>query len=150
MHIGFTGTQDGMVPWQKEALESYLRQALHGYPPSEAHFFHHGDCVGADAEAHEIAHALGFRVIIHPPKVSTKRAFCVLWSGDQYRPVADYLARNRCIVNECRTLIAAPKASQEELRSGTWATVRYARKAKKNIVILLPEYEIKWEALDHA
>jgi hypothetical protein len=33
-------------------------------------------------------------------------------------------------------LIATPESLTEELRSGTWATIRYARKIKKPCLIL--------------
>jgi len=36
--------------------------------------FHHGDCVGADADAHDIALAEGFAIIIRPPLGATQRA----------------------------------------------------------------------------
>ena len=47
-----------------------------------------------------------------------------------------YLERNRDIVDACDILIACPRTLKEELRSGTWATVRYARKVGKPVAIL--------------
>jgi len=47
MKIGFTGTRDGMTQHQKEQFVL----AMQDLSPSE---FHHGDCKGADAEAHDI------------------------------------------------------------------------------------------------
>lgn len=50
------------------------------------------------------------------------------------RPAKPYLERNKDIANEgIDGLIAAPSGWVEELRSGTWATVRYARKLKRTI-----------------
>lgn len=40
----------------------------------------------------------------------------------------DYLDRNREMVDGADVLIAFPKTAEEETRSGTWATIRYARK----------------------
>lgn len=48
----------------------------------------------------------------------------------------DPLARNRRIVAAVDVLIAAPETDREELRSGTWATIRYARAAGKPVVML--------------
>jgi outer membrane protein insertion porin family len=54
------------------------------------------------------------------------------------------LDRNRAIVDSCDVLIACPKGPEEQ-RSGTWATVRYARKQKKRIVIIWPDGEVTEE-----
>ena len=42
------------------------------------------------------------------------------------------------LVDACEVLLATPKGP-EKLRSGTWATVRYARKVGKRIVIIEPD-----------
>jgi predicted Rossmann fold nucleotide-binding protein DprA/Smf involved in DNA uptake len=49
------------------------------------------------------------------------------------------LDRNRDIVDAAAVLIAAPKEMTETLRSGTWATVRYARKQGKQVWIVWPD-----------
>jgi predicted Rossmann fold nucleotide-binding protein DprA/Smf involved in DNA uptake len=48
------------------------------------------------------------------------------------------LERNKDIVSESDFLIAAPDSKKERLRSGTWATVRHARKLGKRVMILEP------------
>jgi len=48
------------------------------------------------------------------------------------------LVRNRDIVDATDMLIAAPATRKEVLRSGTWATIRYAKKMKKWIYIIYP------------
>ena len=127
MKIGFTGTQKGMTNRQKQALATWLEQAAE---------FHHGDCIGADAQAHTLAQFQHCPIIIHPPINSTKRARC---SGALVvRPMKEYLARNHDIVDETDVLVAAPATHIEQMRSGTWATVRYARKKGKSIAILFP------------
>jgi hypothetical protein len=123
-----------MTDHQKKLVHKALDSFRH------IHKVHHGDCVGADAEFHEISRALGIAVHIHPPTKNGKRAFCA--HADIVRPVQDYLKRNRDIVDSCSVLLAAPNADKEKLRSGTWATVRYARKLGKKIFILLPAGEI--------
>lgn len=116
-----------MTPQQKEKLRSLLHHA---------DVFHHGDCIGADAEAHKIARAVGcFSIVIHPSDLVDQRAYCngnIVW-----KPRAP-LIRNRSIVSSTDLLIAAPATKDEVLRSGTWATIRYARKGKKPVVILEP------------
>src|SRR5688500_12413561 len=87
--------------------------------------FHHGDAVGADAEAHDIAAALGCAIVIHPPAEARQRAFK---PGPDIRPAKTYLIRNKNIVRETEMLIAAPAERIEQLRSGAWSTVRFARR----------------------
>jgi hypothetical protein len=122
-----------MTHQQIEAMDRVLLRV--GLGNIEA--FHHGDCVGADAEAHAIALERSLRIYLHPPDVDAKRAFCPEASFT-FAP-RPYLERNRAIVNACRVLIAAPSQSAEVLRSGTWATVRYARRTRRlHIYILEP------------
>jgi hypothetical protein len=42
-------------------------------------------------------------------------------------------------------VIAAPMSSAEILRSGTWATIRYARKAGKPVLIIWPNGELGFD-----
>ena len=52
-------------------------------------------------------------------------------------PPKPYLKRNEDIVNKCDVLIACPiDKNKEILRSGTWATIRKARKLNKTIYLL--------------
>lgn len=134
MLIGFTGTQLGMTLRQKDHLQRLMR-LLHG--EYSLHEFHHGDCIGADAEAHLIVcDVLGSdRIIKHPPIKNSKRAFCV---GGQELPARNYLDRNHDIVDAVKILIAAPNSMHEERRSGTWSTVRYARTKLVSVLILQP------------
>lgn len=109
------------------------------YRPTE---FHHGDCIGADAQAHQIATALRVWRVVHPPEDANKRALCF---GDRYMPAKPYLVRNREIVDVSDLLIAAIKEDAEELRSGTWSTIRYARKTRKPVLIISPSGRMHME-----
>lgn len=139
LHVGFTGTQVGMTPRQHLLLraELYKLDADHraAFP-----WFHHGLCVGADDESHGIvrAHSGAWSIWGHPPSNPAKRAEWRLSSCDRLSPEGPYLVRNHAIVDACSFLIAAPKGMEEERRSGTWATVRYARKKGVPVVILWP------------
>jgi len=79
---------------------------------------------------------LGFKIVIHPPKNPKQRAFC---KGHETREEKEYLVRDHDIVDECDLLIVVPKTRKEELRSGTWATVRYARKQGKQYSTIFPQ-----------
>lgn len=133
MKIGFTGTQLGMTERQKDALAADLWAMG---TEDEADEFHHGDCAGADAEADEIARSFGYLIVIHPPSNPAKRAFR-FQDGDVTLPEAPYLDRNKAIVEATDFLFAAPHGP-EELRSGTWSTVRYARARGKAHAVLEP------------
>lgn len=133
--IGVTGTRHGITDTQAYGLHLLLASLQ----PGE---LHHGDCLGADDAAHRlyVQYPLS-RVVIHPPDVDTQRAFCGnhrgLSESITLRPAAPYLVRNRAIVDACDLLIACPRTHREETRSGTWATVRYARSQNKPILIIV-------------
>lgn len=46
-----------------------------------------------------------------------------------------YMKRNDALVEHCDILLAFPETPEEQRRSGTWATVRRARKAGKEVHI---------------
>jgi hypothetical protein len=129
IRVGFTGTQRGMSQAQKDALYERIFR-LNGI--SE---FHHGDCIGADYQAQALVrkHSPDTELHIHPPTDGVKRAFCK--HGVVYPP-KHYLARNHDIVDRTDVLLAAPYTDTEQLRSDTWATIRYARKQGKQVIIL--------------
>lgn len=130
MKIGFTGTRSGMTAQQRVRLQTLLEEL--GVTE-----FHHGDCVGSDEQAHELASILGARVIVHPPSVKQWRAFC---TGDEIMPEHPYLIRNRHIVASVETMIATPGEMTERTRSsGTWATIRYSRWARCPINVIWPD-----------
>ena len=126
--IGFTGTRRGMTRAQQNALRSLLL--------SGSAKFHHGDCVGADEQAHDIARALGRAVVIHPASIPEQRAFK---SAQDIREPKPPLVRNKVIVRETDLLIAAPAEAMEQHRSGTWSTVRFARKMGRAVCIIRPD-----------
>lgn len=136
MLVGFTGTQNGMTELQQAGVLALL----HGCGPDDE--FHYGDCIGADHEAFEMAEKLDMVTVCHPPIIQAKRAFTR--AQIMLTPRA-YLERNHAIVLACDWLIAAPSGMDEELRSGTWATVRAARKQKKTIWFAFPDGTIKEE-----
>lgn len=136
--VGFTGTQNGMTDSQFRYVVTVL--AMRALVTSTVAFeqaeFHHGDCVGADAEASLVARAMGFRVVMHPPVDPSKRAFTI---ANVTRPPAPYLKRNEAIVDETDMLLATPATAREQTRSGTWATIRYALKNGKHVIVIKPD-----------
>jgi hypothetical protein len=133
MVIGFTGTRKGMTNDQKEKIKRILSD--HDRFPKIV-YVRHGDCIGADCEFHEIAVSMNIPVIIHPPIDDKNRANCNKFI--ECWPKKQYLDRDRDIVNNSDVLMAAPNTNKEKLRSGTWYTVRYARKMGKPIIMIYP------------
>jgi hypothetical protein len=131
-NIGFTGTHYGMSNDQKREFEEIIAQ----YSAANIVMFHHGDCIGADADADAIARAHGCHITIHPPIDESKRAFCHQRGASIIRPPYKYLDRNLHIVKDSTMLIATPGQDREMLRSGTWATIRAARRHKKPVLII--------------
>lgn len=128
INIGFTGTRDGMTGEQVRALVTLLR----GYREV---IFHHGDCLGSDDQAHTIAKDEGVKeIVIHPPENPKLRAY----RHGTLRKEKDFLDRNKDIVNECKFLIATPNTAVPRKRSGTWHTVRYAKKRGKSAWVIKP------------
>lgn len=132
MKIGFTGTQMGLTDKQYSALKLFL------LVKSSVDEFHHGDCIGADAQFHDIVCDGQNTIIIHPPTNQSKRAFCV-GENAQWREPKKYLKRNADIANECNVLIACPRTMEEEIKSGTWHTIRTMRRLDKKVVIIWPD-----------
>lgn len=149
MRIGFTGTQSGMTNFQKAMLANILKE-------EGCTEFIHGDCVGADSQANDIAIDCGIKYItIFPPDNPNKRAWkfdatknpilhkwewqeAIIGIKVRWAPRAPYLDRNKHIVDNCEMMIACPKEAEHTVRSGTWATIRYAWKVKRKIVIIPP------------
>jgi hypothetical protein len=52
-------------------------------------------------------------------------------------PEREYLQRNRDIVDATDVLLAAPDGP-ERVRSGTWSTVRYAYRAGRGVLLVMP------------
>lgn len=136
--IGFTGTQEGLTLRQKRLVVIRLRELkLKGYFTAI-----HGDCIGSDEFFGTAAAQLGYRVTIRPGTDkfgnSPKRAYSY---SDCERESDPYMIRNHKIVYDSTSMIACPKEMEEELRSGTWATVRYARKVGRPVDIIYPYEE---------
>lgn len=134
--VGFTGTSKGMSPEQKAAVKAYLLEIIAQHP-NETVEFHHGLCIGADEQAAAIAKELGCLIVAHPgfsPRNPNGRLFRSDFTGnDEVRAEKPHIKRDREIVDETQEMIAGPLGKAEEVRSGTWTTVRYAVKKGKSV-----------------
>ena len=130
-HIMITGTRQGLSDNQYKQVYNLLLDIYNSYDSFVV--LHHGDCIGVDAEVNKMARALGYTTIAHPCDIREKRAFSI---SDETLEPEKPLVRNRSMVDASTFVIAAPAQDEEVLHSGTWATIRYARKKGKNVRIL--------------
>lgn len=135
LRVGFTGTRLGMNQLQAEVFRNFIIEC------GAVDEFHHGDCIGADADAHEIINNLKIPIILHPPIDPKFRAYCK--RAFDTRVKKEYLARNRDIVDETNILVAVPEGFNELVRSGTWYTVRYAKKQLIGTYIIYMDGSVK-------
>ena len=132
--VGVTGAERGMN--DRQALNFWWLLSV--LKPAG---LRHGDCVGVDVQAAHLADSLDIPTFSHPgfspkyPEDSRFRAFHK--STTIYEPKT-FLERDEDIASKCSVLVACPAEPEEVLRSGTWATVRYARKYNTPRIILLP------------
>jgi len=142
--LAFTGTRRGLTDAQRSAL----RVVLAGYPGAT---LHNGCAEGADEECLELVYSgiLGrCSVVLHPAHLLRfiwAQSWQVGFNGHaDLRGVAGPLERNRRMVDAASVVIACPHGP-EERRSGTWSTVRYARKRGRDVVIVWPDGRIERE-----
>lgn len=132
--VGITASRHGLSTAQRRALTTFLHRArLAG-----AREFHHGCCVGGDEIGAQIAHNLGYRVVGHPPSVTTLMSNPACRISAELRAPRTYLTRDKHIVDECGALIGLPNRPEVWSGSGTWFTVHYAQLAKRPRLVILP------------
>lgn len=134
LNVGFTGTRRGMTDEQAQRVMTLLQRLANSYPNHEL-WGHHGDCIESDEQFHDIAKKCGYKIHIHPPVNKKLRAFR---KGDATELPKAYKIRNQDIVRESVILIATPHRMEKDgsqIYSGTWATVRIARRRNKPYVV---------------
>lgn len=130
--IGFTGTRSGLSKEQVFELSRLFVINSELYDT-----FLHGDCIGADAEADNIAYSLGYAIKMRPCTFHSMRAYCR--SGIIVAEPMPPLERNKLIVGDSKLMIACPKELKEVRRSGTWATIRHSIRTGTRLTIIYPD-----------
>jgi hypothetical protein len=133
---GFTGSSEPTTEAQRVAFGAFL-------PTSGMTKFRHGDCINADADAHEIVRTVlpGVHIHGHPPLRRAKRAFCQF---DTISKARQYFDRNDDIAEACEELLAMPR-QMAEAGGGTWDTIRKARRRHKPVTIFWPDGSVTRE-----
>ena len=139
VHWGCTGSSTIVTHAQVSMAMKWVAQ--NAWPT----WAHHGDCIYGDVAWHHIFRVTRTVLIgVHPPVNPIKRAWCV---GDKNYVEAEYLTRNRMIVDMITPggwLVAMPEGPEKD-RSGTWYTIRYARRSKKPVLIFWPNGHVTVE-----
>ena len=108
----------------------------------------HGGCIGADTDFDDMAADFNIVTEVYPTVLKSDHlARWYLLRNTSSRIVVHLplppLVRNKILAQRCKVLIATPKEDYERIRSGTWATVRYAREAHKRIYLVMPDGSVK-------
>lgn len=140
MNIGFTGTRYGMTYPQKRVALAILQDWKALIPERDEITVHHGSCIGADSEVHELAKLVGLRIVIHPPEDESKMAHLGIDDPDvTILPSKPYLARNRDIVETSSLMIGCVDSYEPHEHSGTWYTIDHANKKEIPVMIVFPD-----------
>jgi hypothetical protein len=129
-----------MTKAQRQAVSSVLWHYAGDDVALDVHA-HHGDCVGADAEFHQLCTGFKWWMVGHP-STHNLRAFC---DFDETRAPKSPLVRNRDIVQESGVMIATPFESVEKESGGTWRTIKLTRRGGKPLVLVLPDGTVSYE-----
>ena len=130
--VGFTGTRSITL-----ADMPIIRQIVTALPDN-AHVIT-GACIGVDAAVARVARQRGLHVHTVVPADRSRvdphwRDYCTTF--EEMPPGTDYRARNTRIVELSTDIIAIADRAEDDpksRRSGTWMTVRIARKAGKPV-----------------
>ena len=145
--IGFTGTQRVLAAAQACTLQAVLNR-LHMH---DIYAYHHGTCIGADEQFDAMIRLIdnpGSTIHIHPPLNQNKVAACCDRPAGARQMLVhikkDYLDRNADIVSKSHILIACPNTKHEVMRSGTWATIRCAKRQGVPFVVVFPDGSLRF------
>lgn len=138
--IAITGTRGRGRPlppllgWEEAIVETVLAGL------AEHSWLVVGGARGVDTVAARIGKQLGHRVYLVAPSAyydpgAHRYADDIEVAQAGITPAESYQIRNARMVELASSVIAFPKTAVEEIRSGTWMTVRMARKANKPVDI---------------
>ena len=140
MILGFTGSRAGMTDAQRMAFEQLLSE-------HKVAMFMHGDCVGADKQAHDIVEANypGISILVLPSLDASLRAWCRPRKGVVAAAAAS-ADRNASIARISQLLVATPRTPVQPESgfipvSGTEQTIGFARAGNKKVVVINPDGE---------
>lgn len=134
--LTFSGTRNGMTESQLRACENILK----ALQPARVR---HGGCHGADREFHVIAR--DYPRYIHPGDRgqqlwAVKEGFLVPTRDFVFEPTENHIQRDKLMIDLSTHVLATPKGVVEQMRgSGTWVSIRYAKKLKRPLFVVWPD-----------
>lgn len=146
IHLGVAGTRRPLTDQQWHWLKDEMAMADLSIRlvKLQRPLLHHGDCTGGDAAAHEIAVAMGWHVIIHPPVNDAYRAYCQvpqdgvskILREQKYRVRDERIAiRSSLILGIPGTPLRLATKGGRKQTSGTWGTLLMAMELGKEVKI---------------
>lgn len=134
MRYGMTGTREGVTDKQKAAFELWL--AFH--PSVE---LAHGAAIGADeyVALRVASHGNGSFCVAFPSNIPNQTSQRAIKVSHEVHPERPPLERNQDIVEYSNEMLAFPGGMAEKRRSGTWATIRRARRWGRSIQFFWPD-----------
>lgn len=136
--IGYSGSSVKVTDEQMQRVEEILTliEAVHSGTGHSPHF-HHGNCVEGDEKAAAIACKSAYYVVAHPGHMPRMQS--TLGYYDVALDPMDNLERNKEIVDIADIMITTPREVIERKRgSGTWQAIRYTRRQRKPMYLILP------------
>ena len=136
MIIGFTGTRNGMTEKQVSKIHTLLTGFVGEINPALILGLH-GDCIGADDDFNMLCLSENIKTLCRPCTFENMRAHR---TSQQIAEPETPMQRNRKITAQADVMIACPPNYTEIKRgSGTWATIKFSRRAKKPLYIIFPD-----------
>ena len=137
MQVGITGARAGITVHAGNTFENIMVK-MH----TVIKHVHHGDCKGADEDAHRFfeTNYRDIKIVIHPPPKNLKkelRAFCKAHETKKALPT--FKQRNEEIVECTNLLIAFAPTKEVDRNSGTWECILHALKLKKPTIIIFKD-----------
>lgn len=132
MILSFTGTRRGMKPAQYERVFFAVKQTAWTRAV-------HGCCHGSDREFHDLTSSLAHDLF---PSNEEQHQWALQNSfggRNVIYPIMPPIERDKKMVDLGNTLIATPGGMQEIVHSGTWTTIRYARRIRRHTIICWPD-----------
>ena len=147
LHLGVTGSSEPLPRVQELGLLQVLGDLRHARNPFWStrpfEWMENGDCINADHYMARVWRAsFKGKVYGHPPDNPIRRAFFDFDDRDDPLP---YGKRDQVIVDRSLLLVGAPRRP-EYTRSGTWMTVRMARRKGIPIILVWPDGTVTGES----